>query len=528
MPDDGGVTRLPRARAAAVLAAAALVLTACSGGDKKPAALDASPSAEASASPSASPSPSPSPRTTPTPTPTSKPAGAASVCAGFPVLGTMTIAGRTVRVASPSGPTSRVPVVIGLAGYDQSAATFDSQSGLTGRLGNRALVIVAEGLGSPLAWQFRQGQTRDVDWLRAVIQQATASCGRSDAVAIAGLSDGGVMAVRAACSIGVASLVTSSASARPPEGCRLPLTLLAQHGTDDSFDPYGGDGKEIPPAREAIAAWAAAAKCKDSTDTSPSGGVHRLVYQSCVSMSGVELVTLDGAKHGWPQSYDLTSRLIAQLELATGSGFLIVAGTGASGSGAGGSGANKAPFTSSISTLTAAMLPKTWHQGCPVSPDKLRRLSVTFLGFDGKSHQGLIDVAADSATQLVGVFKKIYDANYPIRQMRPVDEFDGSDDKSTTADNTAAFNCRQAVGGSGWSQHSYGHAIDIDPVENPYISGGQVLPANGAPYTDRSQHKPGMVHAGDAVYNAFYSIGWKWGGYFSGSPDYQHFSATGT
>jgi len=44
---------------------------------------------------------------------------------------------------------------------------------------------------------------------------------------------------------------------------------------------------------------------------------------------------------------------------------------------------------------------------------------------------------------------------------------------------------------------------------------------------DRLLHLPGMIHAGDAVVRAFASVGWGWGGAWSGDKDYQHFSTSG-
>jgi hypothetical protein len=95
-------------------------------------------------------------------------------------------------------------------------------------------------------------------------------------------------------------------------------------------------------------------------------------------------------------------------------------------------------------------------------------------------------------------------------------------------DNTSAFNCRAVTGRPGvWSQHSYGWALDLNPFENPYVSGSTVLPADAAAYADRSRRDPGMIHAGDVVVRAFGSIGWTWGGSWSKPKDYQHFSVTG-
>jgi hypothetical protein len=108
--------------------------------------------------------------------------------------------------------------------------------------------------------------------------------------------------------------------------------------------------------------------------------------------------------------------------------------------------------------------------------------------------------------------------------MRPVSVFRASDDASMAADNTSAFNCRRAVaaGAPTWSRHAYGMAVDVNPVENPYLFGGRVLPPNGAAYRSRTAARPGLIRRGDAVHRTFTAAGFRWGGTFS-SPDYQHF-----
>jgi hypothetical protein len=78
-----------------------------------------------------------------------------------------------------------------------------------------------------------------------------------------------------------------------------------------------------------------------------------------------------------------------------------------------------------------------------------------------------------------------------------------------------------------WSQHAYGRAIDVNPVENPYVDGSYVSPPNGEPYADRSDVRPGMIFERDLVWRAFHRIGWEWGGTWSSAQDYQHFSANG-
>jgi len=179
-------------------------------------------------------------------------------------------------------------------------------------------------------------------------------------------------------------------------------------------------------------------------------------------------------------------------------------------------------------SLRAAMTGVSWHSGCPVSLSQLRILTLTYLGFDGRPHAGRIVVNADVARSVVSVFRRLYAARYPIRRMQPVDAYGGSDFRSIEADNTSSFNCRAATGSTRWSEHAYGHAIDIDPIENPYVDGGSTSHAASRPYLDRSRHRPGMAYPGSAVVQAFGSVGWGWGGSWSGSVhDYQHFSVSG-
>src|SRR5690348_4427105 len=187
------------------------------------------------------------------------------------------------------------------------------------------------------------------------------------------------------------------------------------------------------------------------------------------------------------------------------------------------------PFSHSVSRVTAAQLPHSWHAGCPVAPAQLRRLRLTYWGFDGRAHAGALVVNARAVSTLTRVFSRLYAARFPIRRMRPIDAYGGSDERSLEADNTAAFNCRYAVasGPKRWSVHAYGLAIDVNPVENPYLERGRVHPHAGRAYLDRSRYRRGMAVRGGLLVAAFASVGWPWGGRWTGSPDYQHFSSTG-
>ena len=166
---------------------------------------------------------------------------------------------------------------------------------------------------------------------------------------------------------------------------------------------------------------------------------------------------------------------------------------------------------------------------CPVGFADLRLLTVRYVGFDDRAHTGQLVVHRRHARDLVGVFRELYQARYPIRRMQLVDAYGGDDNRSMAADNSSAYNCRTVAGTSSFSDHAYGAAVDINPVENPYVTTDGVLPAKGLRFVevDRSpgvDAARGVIVADDVVVRAFARIGWKWGGVWN-EPDYQHFHA---
>ena len=163
----------------------------------------------------------------------------------------------------------------------------------------------------------------------------------------------------------------------------------------------------------------------------------------------------------------------------------------------------------------------SWHRGCPVPLRDLRLMTLTHWGFDRRVHTGRLIVHRDATTATRRAMRSIYAARFPIRQMRLIDAYGGSDDRSMAADNTSAFNCRRAAGSTSWSMHAYGRAIDINPRENPMILGGRAHPPNAR----RSGR--GVIRAGSVVVRAFRRVGWTWGGSWTSPRDYQHFSASG-
>lgn len=188
-------------------------------------------------------------------------------------------------------------------------------------------------------------------------------------------------------------------------------------------------------------------------------------------------------------------------------------------------------FHGGVSPLTAAvkkrMTPSVWRPGCPVPLNRLRRVLVTHHDFRGRTRRGVVVVNADVAQRVLRAFRLMYDAGVSIRRMRPIEAYGGDDFRSIEADNTSAFNCRAATGSSRWSQHAYGRAVDVNPLENPYVSGGRTSHPASVPFLDRTRVRPGMAVEGGRMVAAFDAVGLQWGGRWSGIKDYQHFSVGG-
>ena len=195
-------------------------------------------------------------------------------------------------------------------------------------------------------------------------------------------------------------------------------------------------------------------------------------------------------------------------------------------------GSSAESFRGSVTPIPAAlretMTGVSWRPGCPVSLDDLRLVRASHWGFDGRVHAGRIVVHRDVARDVLTVLRRLYAARFPIRRMVPVDAYGASDFRSIEADNTSAFNCRPVEGTTRWSEHAYGRAIDLNPIENPYVyANGTTSHRASRPYLRRSPYRAGMAVEGGVVVRAFDGVGWGWGGRWPGIKDYQHFSASG-
>ena len=166
----------------------------------------------------------------------------------------------------------------------------------------------------------------------------------------------------------------------------------------------------------------------------------------------------------------------------------------------------------------------SWHAGCPVALTDLRQLTVTYYNFHSQPAQGVLYVHSDVAEELKTIFGNLFKAKFLIERIAPVEEYGGNDDRSMAANNTSAFNCRDITGAVGrFSNHSWGRAVDINPLTNPYVKGDQVLPPAGRAYLDRTKAFPGSILSDSRIVKEFASRGWTWGGRWSDRKDYQHF-----
>jgi D-alanyl-D-alanine carboxypeptidase len=175
-----------------------------------------------------------------------------------------------------------------------------------------------------------------------------------------------------------------------------------------------------------------------------------------------------------------------------------------------------------------------YHAGCPVTLSGLRVLGVSYWGFDHTVHQGTMVVNANAVAPLTTVFHKLYDLRFPVHYMSLADAY--GPHPPASGDVTASFECRQAVkspcnkggslGNGNWSEHAYGEAVDLNPVENPYVGCGQTRDKTAVSFMKRTPLRRGMVTP--AVLAVFHSVGWGWGGSWYGSTkDYMHFSQSG-
>lgn len=164
------------------------------------------------------------------------------------------------------------------------------------------------------------------------------------------------------------------------------------------------------------------------------------------------------------------------------------------------------------------------REGALIQLSELRYLRLAYVDFDGNPQVGEMICNAAIAQDVLEIFQALYEARYPICSIRLIDEFGGNDEASMRADNSSSFNYRVVSGTTSLSNHAKGLAVDINPLENPYINRkGEVEPATAGAYVDRTQDFPHKIDENDLCYKLFVERGFTWGGTWQSVKDYQHF-----
>ncbi len=170
------------------------------------------------------------------------------------------------------------------------------------------------------------------------------------------------------------------------------------------------------------------------------------------------------------------------------------------------------------------MVGRSYKSGYGITRNDLRYLHVLHYDAVGEVHEGEIVCHRDVADDLLSIFRALYDARYPIEKIRLVDDYAGDDERSMAANNTSCFNARRVAGRRQLSRHSLGRAVDINPLYNPHVkSNGQVSPASAKAYADRHGSFPYKITRDDLCCRLFRQHGFRWGGDWKHSKDYQHF-----
>jgi poly-gamma-glutamate synthesis protein (capsule biosynthesis protein) len=181
------------------------------------------------------------------------------------------------------------------------------------------------------------------------------------------------------------------------------------------------------------------------------------------------------------------------------------------------------------SAVRARMEGVSWRgedERCP-RWDELAYARVAHIDFTGAAAEGELVVAAALGPATLALFRRLWQLGFPIRQLRLVDDFGGSDDESMAADNSSAFNFRVIAGTALLSQHALGRAIDLNPVENPWRRAHRIDPPAGAAFADRRAVRPGMIVRPGPVCGALDELGWGWGGDWIHAADDHHLAWLG-
>ena len=174
-------------------------------------------------------------------------------------------------------------------------------------------------------------------------------------------------------------------------------------------------------------------------------------------------------------------------------------------------------------SVEARMRGVSYPDDAEIKLSDLRYLRLSYVDFNGDEQVGELVCNKAIAEDLVAIFRDLYEARYPIRSIRLIDDFGGDDEASMAADNTSCFNYRKKTGMRELSKHALGLAVDINPFENPYVRPSRVRPAGASAYADRTKDFPRKIDKEDLCYKLFRARGFSWGGAWRSVQDYQHF-----
>lgn len=176
-------------------------------------------------------------------------------------------------------------------------------------------------------------------------------------------------------------------------------------------------------------------------------------------------------------------------------------------------------------TVRARMMGKSYKNGCRVAWNDLRYVTVLHYDLKGNVKTGELVCNKSIANDLVEIFRELYKVKYPIERMQLIDNYNADDEASMRANNTSCFNYRVIAGSNTLSYHSQGRAIDINPLYNPCVKvrTGAVQPSTATAYKNRTKSFPCKITTSDTAYKLFIKHGFRWGGNWRYTKDYQHF-----
>jgi len=174
---------------------------------------------------------------------------------------------------------------------------------------------------------------------------------------------------------------------------------------------------------------------------------------------------------------------------------------------------------------------KSYADNPNIPLSQLRYIKVLHYNYNGEIQVGELIVNAEIAEDCKNIFKELFQYKYQINSIRLIDDYwtenaESADNNSMSANNSSAFCYRVKTGGSSLSNHALGYAVDINPVQNPYVSGTMVLPSEGEAYVNRDNGHTHMIDHDDICYKIFKKYGFTWGGDWNKPKDYQHFEKT--